>query len=460
MKISNQKLAPLYDKWENIVECKGSWEFLGEKCQPLTETQTENMVIMLENMEQSKILKESTVSGDVAIWNPVLIPMVRRIMPALIANEIMGVQPLRLPTGLIFSVRAEYQGSHADSYKSSETVILTVESGADFVIGSTIATAAGAVGVIKYLEGVNALVKMTTGTFASGEEVDNVTPFAAAKTEIVSVNRNEALFKYIFKNYTGTMTTAQGEYLGVNTNEMGIKIESLPVEAKSRKLKARWSQELEEDLRNVHNLDAEALLSNMATDEITLEMNREFIDMAHGFAIQGGVTPWSYTAADGRWEVEKYQNLAATISRVRRKVELANRRGPANFMIVTPNVLSALESTGKLASDIATFNAMGGSMVKGTFAGVYGAVGTGIKVFVDIFANTTSSEDYIILGYKGDETDAGFYFAPYVPVQMMKGINSEDGTPRLFFRTRYGVVENPFSAKNYFQKISITGLPQ
>lgn len=451
-----EDLGPIIEKWMPVIEGKGKWEAVVEGAPAITGSKAiENMALNLEILEQTE-LKEGTMTGDLATYKPVMIPMVRRIMPSLISSDIFGVQPMTGPTGMIFSLRSTFQGNVDEDLKRANSVIVILADASAASIGDSIAATADdsvadpvetAVGTIRHKEGNNLLVEVTSGEFIVGQEVQ----FAAAvsqdggQTTIAAVYENETLQDIIFTNYSGRYDTAVGETLGKATKEVGFEIDSDEVKAETRKLKARWSRETEDDLRAVHGLNAENLLTGIATDEITMEMNREFIDIANTLAVQGGVTAWNYADADGRWELEKYQNLCATISRVRRQVAIANKRGQANFMIVSPAVLSALEATGRLSTiDTDPFV----SSFVGTFQGM--------KVFVDIFATS----NYIILGYKGrEEVDAGVFFAPYIPLRISKGYGEEDDIPRLFFSTRYGIGYNPFGGKNYFRKITIANLP-
>ena len=288
------------------------------------------------------------------------------------------------------------------------------------------------------------LVEITAGAFVAAETTDNANPYSAAAGTISAVYDNELARDIIFKGYTGSMATATGEYLGTGIKEIGFDVEGKDVTAKTRKLKARWSKELEDDLRNVHGIAAEQLLSTVATEEIIMEMNREVIDTVKANSTYN--VAWSYSSADGRWEIEKYQNLTATISRTARQVALRNRRGQANWLILSPSALSALEASGRLSkTGIDPYNT--------TFAGVFNGM---FQVFVDIY----EEGDVIYMGYKGaSEIDAGFYYAPYIPLKVTKGYGEEDDVPRMFFTTRYGLTDNPFGANAYFAKITISGLP-
>jgi len=437
----------LVEKWLPAIEGKGKWEKVIAEAPKVPSNHYGTVAMMLENTAKvvEKVLQEKTVSGDIAKYTPVLIPMIRRIAPALISNEIFGVQPLSGPSGLIFMLKAYYAGTTDNPVKPSNSVALTLADASAFTEGGDITSEGGAKGKVIFKDGNNLLVKVTAGTFALGEKVDNADPYSAEETTIASIYENEAIIQMLFPHYTGAYDTADAEALSTDMKEIGFEIISKTVEAKSRKLKAKWSLELEEDLSAVHNLSAEQILSSLSSQEIANELNREFIADVDYYASQGSVGTWDYSSADGRWEVEKYQNFIAKINRERKVIAKKSKRGQANWMIVSSDIASMLESSGRL-------NTTGVDPYNETFVGTL----EGMKVFVDIWADS----NYVLLGYKGmDETDAGFFYAPYIPLKITKGMGEEDGQPRLFFRTRYGKAENPVGAKNYFSKIVVNNLP-
>lgn len=441
----------IIDKWMPLLEGQGKWKPFVDGCPKLAEKHYATVAQMFENTEALKLEEKTTTTQGVGSFSPILIPMLRRIMPSLISMEIVGTQPMSGPTGLIFALRAVYQNTTDNPVTRATSVILTLADASNFTVGGDI-TGDGAggnngVGVVRHKEDNNILVEITSGTFVVGGNVDNANPYAAAETTISASYDNEALFKVVFSNYTGTYATSAGEALSTDMKEIGFNVETSTVTAKTRKLKAKWTEELEQDLQAIHNMNAERLLSSIASDEITLEMNQEMIKLLRSKS--GATTNYDYSAnvagESGRWELEKYQNLMSMISRVKRNVALANRRGQATFMIVSSGVLSAIEASGKLSTE-------GVDPLQNSFAGT----AMGMKVFVDIFA----PDDDILLGYKGPtEIDAGVFWSPYIPLQIRKGFGEEDGQPRTFFHTRYGIVDNIYGASDYYQTIHVTNLP-
>jgi hypothetical protein len=437
------------DKWLPLLEGSGKWEPFVSACPALKKKDYHVMAQLLENTEGLKDLSERTgVTQGVGNFSPILIPMLRRVMPSLIGMQIFGTQPMSGPTGLIFALRAVYQNTTDNPVNRSNSVILTLADAtlgsAGFAVGTDISSTGDAgQGTVRHIEGNNILVEINAGAFAVADDVDNATNFVGAETTVAAVYDNEALYKIVFSNYTGTYATATGEDLSTDMKEVGFNIETDTVTAKTRKLKAKWTEELEQDLQAIHNMNAERLLSSIASDEITLEMNREFINYVAANA--GVTTNYDFTSVDGRWELEKYQNLMAMISRVKRDIAVQNRRGQGTFMIVSPAVLSAIETSGKLSTENV-------DPMNTSFAGK----AMGMDVYVDIYAE----DDDIQMGYKGPtELDAGIFYCPYIPLQIRKGYGEEDGQPRTFFHTRYGVNFNVFGVENYYQTISVDNLP-
>ena len=442
------------EKWLPLIEGKGNWRSFVSACPKIAEKDYAVNAMMFEQMDKFgknpahfEKLEENSAASAIGSYSPILIPMLRRIMPALIGSQIFGTQPLSAPSGLIFALRAVYQNDTVNPTSRTNSVLLTLASATAFAVGGYISGTGSngntGIGVVRYKENNNLLVEVISGTFVATYGVDNVQTYSASETTISAVYTNEALFSVILSGYSGTYSTADGEALSTDMKEVGFEIETKQALAKTRKLKAKWTNELEEDLQAIHNMNAEALLSTIASDEIIMEMNREFI--AYLITKMGTTTAYSYSSADGRWELEKYQNLMVMVSRVKRQIAVSSKRGQATFMIVSPTVLSVLESAGKL-------DTTGVDPIQNVYAGN----ALGMKVFVDIYA----TDDSIYLGYKGaTEIDAGIFYSPYIPLQVRKGYGQEDGQPRTFFSTRYAITDNVYGASNYYKKISVAGLP-
>jgi len=361
----------------------------------------------------------SAAAGPGAGYDPILISLVRRAVPNMIAYDICGVQPMTGPTGLIFAMRARYgsQGGAEAMYNEADT---------DF---------AG------------------TGTHANTLPGGSVT--------------------------TGTgMTTAAAEALGdgggTNYAEMAFSIEKVTVAAKTRALKAEYTTELAQDLKAVHGLDAETELANILQTEILTEINREVIRTIYDVAVvgaAGAATPGTFDLdvdANGRWSVEKFKGLMFQIEQEANAIAKGTRRGKGNVVICSSDVASALQMAGVLDYTPAlNSNSLEVDDTGNTFAGVLNGR---FRVYVDPFAGA----NYLVVGYKGSSAfDAGLFYCPYVPLQMVRAVGENSFQPKIGFKTRYGMVSNPFAQgdvssqglgaltadlNKYYRKVTIANL--
>ena len=367
----------------------------------------------------------STASdGAIDTFDPVLISLVRRSMPNLIAYDICGVQPMSGPTGLIFAMR-----SRTSTQGGSEALFNEV---------NTVFSGSAA------------------GNNASQDVIDGgSTPLQQAGADPTA--------RASGSGYTvGTgMTTAQAEALGDDANnafqEMAFSIEKISVTAVSRALKAEYSMELAQDLKAIHGLDAETELSNILSAEILAEINREVVRTINYTATAGSqnnvTTAGTFdldTDSNGRWSVEKFKGLMFNIERDANEIAKATRRGKGNMMICSSDVASALQMAGVLDYTPALNNNLQVDDTGNTFAGVLNGR---IKVYIDPYfspANSgASAENYYTLGYKGSSAfDAGLFYCPYVPLQMVRAIGENTFQPKIGFKTRYGMVANPFATSN------------
>ena len=416
-------------KWAPLLE--------HSDCAPIKDSYRKAVTaVLLDNQE--KALQEArahsnfslnenndTVAGNVQNFDPVLIALVRRAMPSLIAYDVAGVQPMSGPTGLIFSMRAKY--------------------------------------------GANA------GRATAGDEA----------------LFDEAIAKFSGDSPGTGLDTSVGEALkgdGANATKMsamGFTIDKATVTAETRALKAGYTMELAQDLKAIHGLDAEAELANILSTEILAEINREMINRiqaeartatlstGNSFDFQspsGSATnAYKTNLLDARWGGEKFQALAFQIERVANDIGVRTRRGKGNFAIVSPNVASALAASGYLNyGEAIKENGLNVDAQVNTFAGVLNG---STKIYVDPYA--VSGDPEVTVGYRGASPyDAGLFYCPYVPLTMVKAVGEEDFQPRIAFKTRYGMVSNPYAitytngAGNdsqvtnnpYFQKFQVAGI--
>jgi len=354
--------------------------------------------------------------SEIDTYDPVLISLVRRAMPNLVAYDICGVQPMTGPTGLIFAMRSHYsnqQGTEA-FYDEANTEFAS-----------------------KGLTGANTIGQEQVGT-------------------VPGVNTNPTGEKY---NFGGAMSTALAESLGGNAThqfaEMAFSIDKVSVVAKSRALKAEYSMELAQDLKAIHGLDAETELANILSAEILAEINREVIRTINVTATIGGTKITDGTTADGvttagrfnldvdangRWSVEKFKGLMFQIEREANAIAKRTRRGKGNMLICSSDVASALQMAGVLDYTPAlNSNNLQVDDTGATFAGVLNGR---VKVYIDPY----TTGNYLTMGYKGASAfDAGLFYCPYVPLQMVRAVGEDTFQPKIGFKTRYGIVANPFS---------------
>ena len=388
------------DKWQPVMEHEDL---------PKIEDATKRAITLRLLENQEKALQEANVTGaNVDNWDPILISLVRRTMPQLMAYDTIGVQPMSGPTGLIFAMKSHYTGE-----ASTGAEALTLPAGQPDV------------------------------DFSGDEGTAN------------------------------QLSTADGEALGGFVagggafKEMSFSIEKSSVTADTRALKAKYSLELAQDLKAIHGLDAESELSNILSAEILAEINREVIELilsqATAGATSGTDTAGTFDVSNAvdnrgaRWGGERYKSLLIQINREANLIAKNTGRGRGNWILCSADVASALDMVAGLAVPNMDVGANQPDIVNNVFAGTLGGK---YKVYIDQFA----AADSVTVGYKGSNMyDAGLFYCPYVPLQLMKSIGEEDFQPRLGFKTRYGLTHNPFAsgtagANPYFRKFTVAGL--
>jgi len=422
-----------------------------------TQEKKEHIACMLENFNHWK-LTERTETGDIEKYDPVLISIIRRGYPNLIGMDIFGMQPMSGPSGLIFGLKTSFHNDTNNPIKRTTSTVLVLADASSYAAGDTISTAAPAVGTVRYVENNTVLVEVTSGTFVAGAAVDDADPYAAAVTTISAVYPNEIAWKFLFKDYAKFASVALAEAAAKNIKEVGFDIFKTTVTADSYKLKAKYTDELQQDLKAQQNLDADTELTKIMSQELIAEQNKKFIDKWNEEAATGGTSAWDYTTSGtpGRWQMERTYEMYGYINRVANSIAKTTMRGRGNIIIASLDVISEFEtmrhwhSAGQLAGGnplaggLADVN-LGASAFMGTLGGKY-------KVYCDMYA----ASDYVSIGYKGGEWDTGIFYCPYVPVYVKKGIGEEDGQNRIWFHTRYGMGENPFGPELYYRMVSIT----
>ena len=456
----------LQEKWAPILDYQGMDPIKDSHRRAVT-------AVLLENQEQTlreerAFLSESPTNavgnggftsahnggadgGTVAGFDPVLISLIRRAMPNLVAYDLAGVQPMSGPTGLIFAMRSKYTGQSGTEALFNEAD--TAFSGQSAAFNNTQGWTNGAVGL---------------GTTAQrGANPGALDPTVPQTGDPLTYNVGQGL------------RTDQAEDLGDGAgafNEMAFSIEKVTVTAKSRALKAEYSLELAQDLKAIHGLNAEAELANILSTEILAEINREVIRTIYNVAEPGaqanvanGGTFDLDVDSNGRWSVEKFKGLIFQIERDANAIAQRTRRGKGNMILCSADVASALTMAGVLDYTPALNANLNVDDTGNTFAGVLAGK---YRVYIDPYAANSAANQYYVVGYKGTSPyDAGLFYCPYVPLQMVRAVGQDTFQPKIGFKTRYGIVANPFAegadaglgvlkrnTNKYYRRVSVANL--
>ncbi len=443
-------LSEQYEKkWQPVLEHPELPKIGDSYRRAVTATILENQERAMK--EDAAFLNEAAptnaTGSAIANWDPILISLVRRAMPNLIAYDIAGVQPMTGPTGLIFAMRSRYTsqtGSEA-MFDEADTDFSSRNAAGDSTSGSGVTEQRG-----------------------SNPAVLNDSPSAGEFT------RGQG------------MTTAYAEALGDASGnqfaEMAFSIEKSTVTAKSRALKAEYTMELAQDLKAIHGLDAETELANILSAEILAEINREVVRTIYINAEKGAQANTTTagifdldTDSNGRWSVERFKGLMFQLERDANRIAQRTRRGKGNMIICSSDVASALQMAGVLDYTPALNNNLNVDDTGNTFAGVLNGR---YKVYIDPYSANSAAKQYYVVGYKGTSPyDAGIFYCPYVPLQMVRAVGQDTFQPKIGFKTRYGLVANPFAetgaisgsasainnagnanSNRYYQRVQVTNI--
>jgi hypothetical protein len=432
----------LQDKWAPLLEHEGLDKIADPHRRAVTAVLLENQEKFLQEQnafaQSGSLLTEaptnaagtggftgsSAAGGPVAGFDPVLISLIRRSMPNLVAYDLAGVQPMNGPTGLIFAMRSRYtnQSGTEALFDEADTGFSGQNAQGDLGVGAPYAGATG-IGSTDQV-GSNPGLLNTSGDYSVGTGMD-----------------------------TGDAETL-GEVEGTSAfAEMAFSIEKVTVTAKSRALKAEYSLELAQDLKAIHGLNAEAELANILSSEILAEINREVIRTIYKTAEQGAATNVANQGvfdldvdSNGRWSVEKFKGLLFQIERDANAIAQRTRRGKGNIILCSADVASALTMAGVLDYTPALNANLNvddtGNTFAGTLMGKY-------RVYIDPYSANGAAAQYYVAGYKGSSPyDAGMFYCPYVPLQMVRAVGENNFQPKIGFKTRYGMVANPFAEGN------------
>ena len=459
----------LQEKWSPLLDYEGLDSFKDSHRRAVT-------AILLENQERAlreerEFLYEAPTNftststgtgtglsgsstGALQGFDPVLISLIRRSMPNLIAYDLCGVQPMNGPTGLIFAMRSRYTSQAGDETFYNE--VDSAYSGQGSTFAQTEGWTNGAVGMgTTAQQGTNPGVLSPTNQTANATGADIYNVGQGMRTD-----NAESL----------------GESGGAQFNEMAFSIEKVTVTAKSRALKAEYSLELAQDLKAIHGLNAEAELANILSSEILAEINREVIRTIYKVAKPGAQVNTSTAGtfdldvdSNGRWSVEKFKGLIFQIERDANAIAQQTRRGKGNTILCSADVASALAMAGVLDYTPALNANLNVDDTGNTFAGVLQGK---YRVYIDPYSANVSANQFYVVGYKGSSPyDAGIFYCPYVPLQMVRAVGENTFQPKIGFKTRYGMVANPFAqgldagagvlntnANTYYRRVKVANL--
>jgi hypothetical protein len=445
-------LSEQYEKkWQPVLEHPELPKIGDSYRRAVTATILENQERAMK--EDASFLNEAAptnaTGSSIANWDPILISLVRRAMPNLIAYDIAGVQPMTGPTGLIFAMRSRFTSQTGNE-------ALFDEADTDF----TSRNAAG---------------DSTADAGTSGiTEQRGTNPALLNDAAPQEYSRGQGL--------TTANAEALGDAAGNQFAEMAFSIEKSTVTARSRALKAEYTMELAQDLKAIHGLDAETELANILSAEILAEINREIVRTIYINAEKGAAVNTTTagifdldTDSNGRWSVERFKGLMFQLERDANRIAQRTRRGKGNLIICSSDVASALQMAGVLDYTPALNNNLNVDDTGNTFAGVLNGR---YKVYIDPYSANSAAKQYYVVGYKGTSPyDAGIFYCPYVPLQMVRAVGQDTFQPKIGFKTRYGLVANPFAetgaasgavaainnagnanSNRYYQRVQVTNI--
>jgi hypothetical protein len=380
-------------------------------------------------------------SQGISQFKPIAMPLVARVFPELVTNDLVGVQPMSTPVGLAYALRYRYQTTAQGATAGDEAGYNTVYqlySGSNPASGSASTPTSAGFGASANIVGGN-------------NSVQNAVGYTTEIGELLNTEQRLAT-----GNYPSGLDTNNLNSGAFNMREMGLSVEQQEIRAKTRKLKARWSLEAQQDLSNMHGVDIEEELTDLLAYEVSAEIDAEVKNNIIAIGQVGGVLVWDYRAgnvgaADGRWEQEKFRTLYTVCLKASNEIAQSTRRGAGNFILASPGVVAALEALEQFSvSSVATNLSTETSGVAKV-----GTIGR-FTVYRDMFA----TNDYAVVGYKGPkDNDAGIIYCPYIPLMFSRAVGQEEFQPRIGVLTRYALCNNLFGSELYYRYVDVRGLP-
>ncbi len=433
-----QNKQKLLEKWDGMTK-----HIRSERKKLLTSKMLESQANYFAEAAGTSSTPANTSTGSntqgISQFKPIAMPLVARVFPELVTNDLVGVQPMSTPVGLAYALRYRYQTTAQGATAGDEAGYNTVYqlySGSNPASGSVTVPTSSDFGATANIVGGNNTQQNKTGyTTEIGELLNTEQRLATG-------------------NYPSGLDT--NNISGFNMREMGLSVEQQEIRAKTRKLKARWSLEAQQDLSNMHGVDIEEELTDLLAYEVSAEIDAEVKNNIIAIGQVGGVSVWDYRtgnvgAADGRWEQEKFRTLYTVCLKASNEIAQATRRGAGNFIMASPGVIAAFEaleqfSTSSVATNLAT-ETSGVAKV--------GTIGR-FTVYRDMFA----TNDYAVVGYKGPkDNDAGIIYCPYIPLMFSRAVGQEEFQPRIGVLTRYALCNNLFGSELYYRYVDVRGLP-
>ncbi len=434
-----QNKQKLLEKWEGMTK-----HIRSERKKLLTAKMLESQAAYFTEAAGTSSTPANSSTGantqGISQFKPIAMPLVARVFPELVTNDLVGVQPMSTPVGLAYALRYRYQTTAQGATAGDEAgynSVYQLYSGSNPASGSaSIPTSAGFGASANIVGGNNSVQNAVGYTNEIGELLNTETRLATG-------------------NYPNGLDTNNLNSGAFNMREMGLSVEQQEIRAKTRKLKARWSLEAQQDLSNMHGVDIEEELTDLLAYEVSAEIDAEVKNNIIAIGQVGGVLVWDYRAgnvgaADGRWEQEKFRTLYTVCLKASNEIAQSTRRGAGNFIMASPGVVAALEALEQFSvSSVATNLSTETSGVAKV-----GTIGR-FTVYRDMFATT----DYAVVGYKGPkDNDAGIIYCPYIPLMFSRAVGQEEFQPRIGVLTRYALCNNLFGSELYYRYIDVRGL--
>jgi hypothetical protein len=435
-----QNKQKLLEKWDGMTK-----HIRSERKKLLTSKMLESQANYFAEAAGTSSTPANTSTGSntqgISQFKPIAMPLVARVFPELVTNDLVGVQPMSTPVGLAYALRYRYQTTAQGATAGDEAGYNTVYqlySGSNPASGSATAPTSAGFGASANIVGGN-------------NSVQNAVGYTTEIGELLNTEQRLATGNY--PNGLDTNNLNSGAF---NMREMGLSVEQQEIRAKTRKLKARWSLEAQQDLSNMHGVDIEEELTDLLAYEVSAEIDAEVKNNIIAIGQVGGVLVWDYRAgnvgaADGRWEQEKFRTLYTVCLKASNEIAQSTRRGAGNFIMASPGVVAALEALEQFSvSSVATNLSTETSGVAKV-----GTIGR-FTVYRDMFANT----DYAVVGYKGPkDNDAGIIYCPYIPLMFSRAVGQEEFQPRIGVLTRYALCNSLFGSELYYRYVDVRGLP-